>query len=99
MLGMLDVERKAVLVAIGNARIEPALLPEALATTATAGPGAGGRSFFIRSGNHRVRLGISDQSLLQVIPEGDGVAAVLDRRVIARGCWSHPSATARSRLT
>ncbi|HXX54528.1 MAG TPA: hypothetical protein VEI81_00355, partial [Methanoregula sp.] len=50
----LSAETKALLIAIGSADVDPALLPEDLKTKATAGPGAGGTSFFLCSGSHRV---------------------------------------------
>jgi biotin synthase-related radical SAM superfamily protein len=81
----LTAESKALLINIGNADIDPALLPLHLRTTATAGPGAGGTSFFIQSGPHRVRLSIRPGSSLKVIPWRDGVAILKEGRIIAYG--------------
>ncbi|HUK92974.1 MAG TPA: radical SAM protein, partial [Methanomicrobiales archaeon] len=81
----MTAEEKAELLSIGSAAIDDSLLAGGIRTTATAGPGAGGSSFFIRSGDRRVRLSINPSSPVKVIPEGDQVAAVRDGRVIARG--------------
>jgi len=78
-------ETKALLISIGSADIDQALLPANLKTVATAGPGAGGTSFFIRSGTHRVRLSIKKESPLRVIPWGEGVAVQRDGRTVAYG--------------
>lgn len=78
-------EEKAILVSIGSARIDPALLEGSFRTTATAGPGAGGSSFFIRSGDHRVRLSINPDSVLNVVTGKDGVEVLRDGVVVARG--------------
>lgn len=78
-------EEKAQLVSIGSAQIDESLLPGSLITTATAGPGAGGRSFFIRSGDRRVRLSINPSSPLRAVPEKNGMAVYKGDTVIARG--------------
>ena len=63
----LTAQTKAFLINIGSADIAASLLPGDMKTTATAGPGAGGSSFFIRSGSRRVRLSIKKESPLRVI--------------------------------
>jgi len=78
-------EEKALLVSIGSARIDEALLAGDLKTTATAGPGAGGSSFFLRSGDRRVRLTINPDSPLVVKPDRTGVAVYQGDTVITRG--------------
>ncbi|MDD1676493.1 MAG: radical SAM protein [Methanomicrobiales archaeon] len=83
-------EEKAELISIGSAAIDPELLPPALKTTATAGPGAGGTSFFIRSGTRRVRLSVNPNSPLRVVKEGDGVAVLRNGVVIAHGILERP---------
>ncbi|MGA2918675.1 radical SAM protein [Methanoregula sp.] len=86
----LSAETKALLINIGSADIDPSLLPQELKTTATAGPGAGGSSFFIRSGSHRVRLSIKQESPLKVIPWNDGVAVQREGKIIAYGTLELP---------
>jgi biotin synthase-related radical SAM superfamily protein len=81
----LTAETKALLINIGSADIDASLLPESMKTTATAGPGAGGSSFFIRSGDRRVRLSIKKESPLRVVPWHDGVAVQKEGRTIAYG--------------
>lgn len=86
----LTAETKALLLNIGSADIDPRLLPAGFMTTATAGPGAGGTSFFIRSGTHRVRLSIRPGSPLRVIPWKEGVAVQKEGRIIAYGSLELP---------
>jgi len=86
----LTAETKALLISIGSAAIDPSLLAGELKTTATAGPGAGGSSFFIRSGSHRVRLSINPDSPLNVIPWKDGVAVKKEGNIIAFGTLERP---------
>jgi biotin synthase-related radical SAM superfamily protein len=86
----LTAETKALLINIGSADIDPSLLPADFKTTATAGPGAGGSSFFLRSGDHRVRLSIRPDSFLKVIPWKDGVAVQKEGRIIAYGTLEVP---------
>jgi biotin synthase-related radical SAM superfamily protein len=83
-------KEKALLVSIGSASIDGDLLVPALDTTATAGPGAGGASFFIRSGDRRVRLSINATSPLHVEPSGEGVAVLMGDRTITTGRLEHP---------
>ena len=86
----LTAETKALLINIGSADIDLSLLPAGFKTTATAGPGAGGSSFFIRSGEHRVRLSIKPDSSLKVIPWKEGVAVQKEGRIIAYGTLELP---------
>lgn len=86
----LTAETKALLISLGSAEIDPCLLPVGFKTTATAGPGAGGNSFFIRSGDHRVRLSINPASSLKIIPWKDGVAVQKEGRIIAYGTLELP---------
>ena len=86
----LSAETKALLIAIGSADVDPALLPEDLKTKATAGPGAGGTSFFLCSGSHRVRLSLNPASPLKVVPWRDGVAVTKEGNIIATGTFERP---------
>jgi biotin synthase-related radical SAM superfamily protein len=87
--GMTAAE-KARLLSVGSVAIDEPLLTGGMKTTATAGPGAGGSSIFIRSGDRRVRLSIDPDSPQRVIPEGNHVAVVRNGKVIARGNLEHP---------
>jgi biotin synthase-related radical SAM superfamily protein len=81
----LTAETKALLISIGSGDVDPSLLPDELKTVATAGPGAGGTSFFIHDGQHRVRLTLNKESSLKIIPWRDGVAVQKEGRIIAYG--------------
>ena len=81
----LTAQTKALLINIGSADIDTSLLPESMKTTATAGPGAGGTSFFLRSGSHRVRLSIKKDSPLTVVPWRNGVAIKKEGQILAYG--------------
>ena len=86
----LTAETKALLISIGNGDVDPSLLPEELKTVATAGPGAGGTSFFISDGQHRVRLSLNKESSLKIVPWRDGVAVRKEGRIIAYGKFELP---------
>ncbi|MDD1703436.1 MAG: radical SAM protein [Methanoregula sp.] len=86
----LNAERKARLVGIGSAAIDASLLGTQFKTSATAGPGAGGSSFFLSSGGHRVRLSIKPDSPLKVVPHNKGVAIVKGDEIIATGALEQP---------
>ena len=86
----LTAETKALLLAIGSADIDPALLPEGMKTTATAGPGAGSSSFFLRAGSRRIRLSINRDSPLKVVARGDGIAICKEGEIIAYGKLEPP---------
>jgi biotin synthase-related radical SAM superfamily protein len=75
---------------MGSADIDPALLPAEMKTTATAGPGAGGSSFFIRAGSHRVRLSINRDSPLKVVAWSNGIAIRKEGKIIAYGTLEPP---------
>lgn len=81
---------KAFLISIGSADIDMDLLKGGLMTSATAGPGAGGQSFFISSGQHRVRLAINKRSPLKVVPWGAGIAIRKGEEIIATGYLESP---------
>lgn len=83
-------EEKAILVSIGSAAIDESLLRGRFSTTATAGPGAGGCSFFIRSGDRRVRLSVNPASPLKVISWGEEVLVARGDEVVAVGRLEQP---------
>jgi biotin synthase-related radical SAM superfamily protein len=83
-------EQKALMVSIGSARVHEALLVDGFRTNATAGPGAGGSSVFIRSGDRRVRLAINPDSPLRIEPSPTGVQVELGREVVAFGVLEQP---------
>lgn len=86
----LDSNIKADLLSIGSAQVDKSLLPYKLKSTATAGPGAGGSSIFLKSGNRRLRLTINDLSPLSVVPDDEHVVVMKDDDVIARGVLESP---------
>ncbi|MDD2474129.1 MULTISPECIES: radical SAM protein [unclassified Methanoculleus] len=85
----MTLEEKALLVSIGAASIDEELI-KTLKTTATAGPGAGGSSFFLVSGDRRVRLSIKSGAPLRVVPDGDRVAVLLNGETVAHGRLEQP---------
>jgi biotin synthase-related radical SAM superfamily protein len=86
----LNATIKADLISIGSARVDSSLLPDQHSNIATAGPGAGGSSVFLRSGDKRVRLTINDSSPLRIMPEDEQVVVVKGEDVIARGVLERP---------
>ncbi|AKB81427.1 Biotin synthase-related enzyme [Methanosarcina barkeri 3] len=86
----LNTDIKAALLSIGSAQVDKSLLPDKLESKATAGPGAGGSSIFLKSGNQRVRLTINDASPLRVVPEDEHVVVLKNDDVVARGVLERP---------
>lgn len=86
----LDANSKADLISIGSVQVDESLLPDQFKTKATAGPGAGGSSIFLRAGNRRVRLTINDLSPLRLMPEDEHVLVVKGDDVIAKGLLERP---------
>ena len=82
----MDAEIKAMLISIGSANIDEGLLLDRTgATIPSAGPGAGLESFFIRSGGHRIRLSINNNSPLKVVRCGSEVAVLMDGKELLTG--------------
>lgn len=88
----LTAASKAELISFGSASVDGQILAAGLKTTATAGPGAGGTSFFISSGGHRVRLSINPASCLKVIPgeKPDEVQVIHNDKILATGTFERP---------
>jgi len=86
----LNATNKAELISIGSVQVDKSLFPDHFKSTATAGPGAGGSSIFLRSGSRRVRLTINDLSPLRVVPEDEHVVVIKGDDVIARGVLERP---------
>jgi biotin synthase-related radical SAM superfamily protein len=86
----LDANIKANLLSIGSAQVDNSLLPDQLKNKATAGPGAGGSSIFLKSGKRRVRLTINNLSPLHVVPEDEHVIVMQGDEIIARGMLENP---------
>lgn len=85
----MDLKTKAHLISLG--RVE---LPEVFRPTgpvSTAGPGAGEKNVFFRSGEGRVRLSVSESSPLKLAElEGNEVAILENGVEIARGVLERP---------
>lgn len=86
----LDANIKAHLISIGSVKVDDSLFPDKLESKATAGPGAGGTSIFLKSGNRRVRLTINNLSPLHVETEDEHVVVMKGDEVIARGVLERP---------
>jgi len=86
----LDANIKAYLISIGSVQVDDSLFPDKLESKATAGPGAGGTSIFLKSGSRRVRLTINNLSPLHIEPEDEHVIVMKDDEVIARGVLEQP---------
>jgi biotin synthase-related radical SAM superfamily protein len=86
----LNASTKADLLSIGSVQVDKSLFPDQFNCTATAGPGAGGSSIFLRVGDRRVRLSINDLSPLRVLPQNEQVIVVKGQDVLARGMLEFP---------
>ncbi len=79
----MSAEIKALLIAEGGVDIDERLLGRV--TTPASGPGAGLKSWLVRFGNHRVRLGVKHGSRYKATLEGDEVVIREGEREIIRG--------------
>jgi len=83
----MDLETKALLLSVGTVQVAK---PHAAGQASTAGPGAGGQSIFFQSGTHTVRLSVAESSPLHLEGREEGVAILMDGRVIACGRLIEP---------
>jgi len=74
---------KAELISIGAVDIDPTLLGRL--TIPTAGPGAGGRAFFLKSGKHRVRLVVDEGSPLRAVRDNGDIVILKGGKELVRG--------------
>ncbi len=74
---------KAELISVGAVDINPSHLGRL--TIPTAGPGAGGRAFFFRSGKHRVRLVVDEGSPLRAVMEKGDIVILKGGKELVRG--------------
>jgi biotin synthase-related radical SAM superfamily protein len=79
----MDAKIKAELISIGAIDIDPSLLGRL--TIPTAGPGAGGKAFFFRSGKHRVRLVVDEGSPLRAIKDNGEIVIMKGGKELVRG--------------
>ncbi len=79
----MDAKIKAELISIGAIDIDTSLLGRI--TIPTAGPGAGGRAFFFRSGKHRVRLVVDPGSPLRAIKDNGEIVIMKGGKELVRG--------------
>lgn len=79
----MNAEIKAELISIGAVDIDPRLLGRI--TIPTAGPGAGGRAFFFKSGSNRVRLVVDEGAPLQAVKENGDIVILKGGRELVRG--------------
>jgi biotin synthase-related radical SAM superfamily protein len=79
----LNADLKAELLAIGSVDVDESLL--AGTSTSSAGPGAGLKSLFFKSGGHRVRLEINRNSPLKITKENNDFIILKDNKELVRG--------------
>ncbi len=85
----MDLLTKARLISWGRIEMPEVFRPEG--PVSTAGPGAGERNVFFRSGGRRVRLSAEEGSPLKLVElEGEEVAILFKGREIARGVLERP---------
>lgn len=79
----MNAEIKAELISIGAVNIDTSLLGRI--TIPTAGPGAGGRAFFFKSGRRRVRLVVDEGSPLRAVKDNGGIVILKGGKELVRG--------------
>jgi biotin synthase-related radical SAM superfamily protein len=85
----MKLERKARMISLGTVELPKTFRPSG--PVSTAGPGAGERNVFFRSGKGRVRLTAADSSPLKLEEIDGGEVAILEEGVeVARGVLETP---------
>ncbi len=85
----MDPKTKARLISWGSIELPEILRPSG--PVSTAGPGAGEKNVFFRSGGRRVRLSVADKAALTLEElDGDEVAILENGKEIARGVLEKP---------
>ncbi len=79
----MDAEIKAVLISIGSIDIDDSLVGKI--GMSTAGPAAGEKSIFFKSGGRRVRLTVDHKSSLHAALDGEDIVILMNNRELARG--------------
>ncbi len=79
----MNAQIKAELISIGAIDIDTSLLGRL--TIPTAGPGAGGKAFFFRSGGRRVRLVVDEGSPLRAVRDNEEIVIMKGNREFVRG--------------
>ncbi len=79
----MNAKIKAELISIGAIDIDSSLLHRI--TIPTAGPGAGGRAFFFRSGGRRVRLVVDEGSPLRAVEDNGDIVIIKGDKELVRG--------------
>ena len=83
----MDLETKALLLSVGTVQLAE---PRREGQASTAGPGAGGQSVFFQSGQHIVRLSVTESSPLRLEQSAQGAAILMGGREIAHGQLVEP---------
>jgi biotin synthase-related radical SAM superfamily protein len=85
----MDLKTKARLISVGKVELPEVFSPSG--PVSTAGPGAGEKNVFFKSGDRRVRLSVAESSPLKLEEmAGDEVAIFEDGAEVARGVLERP---------
>jgi biotin synthase-related radical SAM superfamily protein len=88
-MAVMDLKTKARLISVGSVELPEVFRP--LGPVSTAGPGAGEKNVFFRSGEGRVRLSVAESSTMKLMElEEDEVAILENGLEVARGVLEKP---------